>query len=133
MNAKDFETYKYRVYKQIMQINLYAKSRCIGIWMILDLWIYMNFIYTNCTDSHFLYLGQPRIQDWKLHQLVVRHFSMCLSYFCIFYKERGWVIFFPDYLFNSLRSSGVLLQSRFAFCLGRYSISFWGKLLNTMN
>lgn len=31
MNAKDFKTQKYRVYKQIIQINLYAKSRCIGI------------------------------------------------------------------------------------------------------
>lgn len=53
----------------------------------------MNFIYTNCTDSHFLYLGQPRIQDWKLHWLVVRHFSMGLSYFCVFYK-RGAEYFF---------------------------------------
>ena len=49
----------------------------------------MNFIYKNCMDGHFLCLEQPRTQDWKLHQLVVRQFSMGLSYFSTFYKERG--------------------------------------------
>ena len=132
MNAKDFKTQKYRVCKQIIQINLYAKSRSIGIWMILGFWIHMNFICKNCTDSHFLCLEQPRTQDWKLHQLVVRQFSMGLSYFYIFYKERGWGPFFQTVCSTALEDWVCYFRADLLSALGDI-VSPGGKLLSTVN
>ena len=55
--------------------------------------------------------------------------SPWVSHISVHFTRRGAeYLFFPDYLFNSLRRLGVLLQSRFAFCLGRYSISFWRQI-----